>query len=93
MSYVDSEKCHEYTKASYYEVVGVSCDVLDLERKIVGIELYNKSATRNSKERHLFGKIADKAMKFYRTRQPFCLKLYTADERAFRTDAWIQYRV
>lgn len=51
MSYVDSEKCHKYTKASYYEVVGVSCDVLDLERKIVGIELYNKSATRNSKPR------------------------------------------
>ncbi|KOX75268.1 hypothetical protein WN51_13309 [Melipona quadrifasciata] len=30
---------HEYTTASYYEVVGVSCDGLDLERKIVGIDL------------------------------------------------------
>lgn len=45
-------KAYKYRKASYYKVVGVSCDVLYLEKKIVGIELYNKSATRNKKPRN-----------------------------------------
>lgn len=86
--YIDSAKRYKHRRASYYEVVGVSCDVLDFERKIVGIELYKKSdyAKWRTPKRYLFAKIADKAMKFYRTSQLVSLKLYFTDEKAFLTN-------